>query len=324
MGLTRPSAPGSMTAPPLAHADPTAPNTPGGNHPPQPTQYPFNLILSSATIPNSLNVYLNTHHPRLTRLVSPRLHRLPRTLQPEYVGWTGGNKNADIERRLRRVWAQDERAGLGGRDGRPLSKVLIFCNRSSKVEELGRYFEEKGIRSVGLSARSADRRRGNNKHLGAFLKDVPRGRKEGEGRLLLPPERETRNDDEAVLRLLQSDDMDEDTPALPTPVRAIAPIEPENELSAVAGASPIITPADPRATPHVMLTTSLLSRGLDFAPDIKHVFIIDEPRNVVDFLHRAGRAGRAGEQGKVVIFGKMEGRGSTRGKEIKRMVRALG
>ena len=54
---------------------------------------------------------------------------------------------------------------------------------------------------------------------------------------------------------------------------------------------------------HVMITTSLLSRGLDFSPLIKHVFIVDEPRNMIDFLHRAGRSGRAGQSGKVVMFG---------------------
>ncbi len=37
---------------------------------------------------------------------------------------------------------------------------------------------------------------------------------------------------------------------------------------------------------------------------------------MVDFLHRAGRSGRAGESGKVVVFGKMKGRGSERWKEF--------
>jgi len=64
--------------------------------------------------------------------------------------------------------------------------------------------------------------------------------------------------------------------------------------------------------PLVMATTSLLSRGLDFSPEVKHVFIVDEPRNMIDFLHRAGRSGRAGQRGKVIVFGKSLGRGSDR------------
>ncbi|EJU04602.1 P-loop containing nucleoside triphosphate hydrolase protein [Dacryopinax primogenitus] len=54
----------------------------------------------------------------------------------------------------------------------------------------------------------------------------------------------------------------------------------------------------------VLITTSLLSRGLDFAPSVKNVLIMDEPQNMVDFVHRAGRTGRAGAEGKVILFGK--------------------
>ena len=68
-----------------------------------PLDYPFNLILTSATIPSALASYLDKYHPTLMRLASPNLHHLPTTLQTEYVNWTGGNKFADIERRIRKV-----------------------------------------------------------------------------------------------------------------------------------------------------------------------------------------------------------------------------
>lgn len=57
-------------------------------------------------------------------------------------------------------------------------------------------------------------------------------------------------------------------------------------------------------SPRVLITTSLLSRGLDFSPAVKHVFLLDTPRDVLDFVHRAGRTGRAGREGDVTIFGK--------------------
>jgi ATP-dependent RNA helicase MRH4 len=60
---------------------------------------------------------------------------------------------------------------------------------------------------------------------------------------------------------------------------------------------------DQTKAPRVLITTSLLSRGLDFAPSVKHVLLIDEPRDILDFMHRAGRTGRAGQQGTVTIFG---------------------
>lgn len=203
------------------------------------------------------------------RLASPNLHHLPRTLQTEYVSWSGGNKNADIERRIRRVWAEDSslvglntpvHADADTSTHARLSKVLIFCNKSSKVDELGAYLSERGIKNVALTSTSAARKRGSNHHLDGFMRSSE-------------------------------------------------------------GAAP--TPESPKDAPHVLITTSLLSRGLDFAPSIRHVFVVDEPRNMVDFLHRAGRAGRAGERGKVVVFGKMKGRGSAGAKDVRKRVGAL-
>ena len=230
---------------------------------PKPVNYPFNLLLTSATIPNSLNLYLERYHPSLIRLASPRLHHLPKTLQTEYVDWTGGNKFADVERRIRRVWAEDSaNASLTS-----LSKILVFCNKSTKVVELNEYLSEKGIKSVAMTSQSEHRGRGSNKHLAGFL----------------------RKDDDDNHQVTQSSS----------------------------------SSTNVKESAHVMITTSLLSRGLDFSPSIKHVFIVDEPRNMIDFLHRAGRSGRAGQTGKVVIFGKMTGRGSSRAADVRKRVKAL-
>lgn len=61
--------------------------------------------------------------------------------------------------------------------------------------------------------------------------------------------------------------------------------------------------ADEAKGPRVLVTTSLLSRGLDFSPAVSTIYLLDPPRNVLDFVHRAGRAGRAGRPGRVVVFG---------------------
>jgi ATP-dependent RNA helicase MRH4 len=239
-------------------------------------KYPFNLLLTTATIPTSLASYLDNYHPDLTRLASPNLHHLPRSLKTEYVSWSGGNRNSDVESRIRRVWAEDSLRGTDGRIGL-LSKVLIFCNRRSKVEDLAAFLEEKKIKNVALTGTADSRKRGSNHHLDGFLRTKRTA-------------------------LTVSPDGSSAPPPLP-------------KASAES--------KDPKITPHVMITTSLLSRGLDFSPDIKHVFIVDEPRNMIDFLHRAGRSGRAGEKGKVVVFGKMSGRGSALAKEVRTKVRAL-
>ena len=65
--------------------------------------------------------------------------------------------------------------------------------------------------------------------------------------------------------------------------------------------------------PRVLITTSLLSRGLDFGPDVRHVLLPDAGRegsrsahaannNALELLHRAGRSARAGRAGHVVLF----------------------
>ncbi|KAI0770926.1 P-loop containing nucleoside triphosphate hydrolase protein [Trametes elegans] len=234
---------------------------------PTPLDYPFNLVLTSATIPSSLATYLDRFHPTLTRLASPYLHRLPAQLKTEHVSWTGGNRNADVEHRLRRVWYEDAERGA------PPSKVLVFCNRNGHVEQLGAFLREKGIANVALTSAGDARRHGSNHHLDGFL-------------------RVRRADADAAAA-----------------------------TDAGAGAG---RPGDQiKEVPHVMITTSLLSRGLDFAPDVRHVFIVDEPRNMVDFLHRAGRSGRAGAAGKVVVFGKMKGRGSEKARVVRKKVGAL-
>ncbi|KAJ6554066.1 P-loop containing nucleoside triphosphate hydrolase protein [Mycena sp. CBHHK59/15] len=274
-----------------------------------PLNYPFNFLLTSATIPNSLSSYLNAYHPRLKRLLSPNVHHLPKNLKTEYVSWTGGNKNADIERRLRKVWAADAADGLGPVPDSlgDMSKVLIFCNKNTKVNDLGEFLDEKGIKNIQLSGSSETRKRGNNKHLSGFLKtpeSAVNAKPDDWSSSWVADEKEEGEEDKA------------ETVQKKASRRSLKPIT-KNEPAAE---EPI---NDPMNVPHVMITTSLLSRGLDFSPNIKHVFIIDEPRNMVDFLHRAGRTGRAGENGKVVLFGKMEGRGSQRTKDVQKRVKAL-
>lgn len=274
----------------------------------KPVEYPFNLLLTTATIPASLGKYLDIYHPDIIRLASPNLHHLPKTLQTEYVNWSGGNKYADIERRIRRVWAEDASHGglSSSKDGDQtiLSKVLVFCNKSAKVDELGTYLTERGIKNVALTSTSDTRKRGSNHHLDGFLR-----------------------------KKLSQDDPDKEKDAeLPTPAPIpVVSVPKSKSLTAMvkAQATPTLPSAASAAkanlveVPHVMITTSLLSRGLDFSPEIKHVFIVDEPRNMIDFLHRAGRSGRAGEKGKVVVFGKMKGRGSASAKDVRRKVGTL-
>ena len=269
--------------------------------PSSPDTYPFNLLLTSATIPTTLHNYLSEHHPNIQRLVSPGVHKLPKDLKVEYESWTGGNRMADVEKRIRQVWAEDSLSSPT-QAGSKLSQVLVFCNKTNKVRLMGQYLEAKGIKNVAVTSTSETRARGSNRHLDGFLRVLP----------------------------------GKETDARKTRKKAIVW---DNELGDGLGDSGLVhsssaspstvashsAPSTPQTHPHVLITTSLLSRGLDFAPSIRHVFIVDEPRNVLDFLHRAGRSGRAGHKGKVVVFGKFpqSGRGAGRGREVKQKVGEL-
>lgn len=208
----------------------------------------------------------------MKRLVSPNVHHLPSSLKTEHVAWSGGNHNADIESRIKRIWHADMHQDKGKR-----SKILVFCNKNSKVEELGRYLSENGVPNVALTSSAETRRHGNNHHLDGFLRK--------------PGKQQESEEDEGRAR--------------------------RQDLSVAESG------AKNQDVPHVLITTSLLSRGLDFSPEIKNVLIVDAPRNMIDFIHRAGRTARAGARGTVVIFGKAKGRGAGKDKEVVTRVKSL-
>ncbi len=80
----------------------------------------------------------------------------------------------------------------------------------------------------------------------------------------------------------------------------------------------VLVPSPKAPSPRILITTSLLSRGLDFSPLVSTVMLVDQPRDILDFLHRAGRAGRAGRKGRVVVFGMdPSGSGSGSGSRIR-------
>lgn len=258
--------------------------------------YPVNLVLSSATIPPALNAYLQEKLPTITRLTSINLHQLPPNIVPEHFTWTGGNKMADIVHRIRNVWAEDASAhaaavanadALAAKGKRkvtvpPLqkSKVIIFCNKSAKAEAIGNHLIEHGIPAVPLVRTITEPSNAETPPSEGEEQTEVRGGRTGGRR---KPAVRARNNDNAIAPFLRSRKRD-------GTITPDTPLKPQSEND-----------------PLVLVTTSLLSRGLDFNSSVKHVFIVDEPKNMVDFLHRAGRTGRAGQAGKVVIFAHKRG-----------------
>jgi len=50
-----------------------------------------------------------------------------------------------------------------------------------------------------------------------------------------------------------------------------------------------------------IVATSVIARGVDF-PDVELVIQVEPPRNVEQYIHRAGRTGRAGKEGVSVLL----------------------
>ncbi|KAI0245623.1 P-loop containing nucleoside triphosphate hydrolase protein [Lactifluus subvellereus] len=246
---------------------------------PNPLNYPFNFVLTSATIPAALAARLDTHHPTMTRLVSPRLHRLPAHLTLEFTPYTSGNRNAEVLGKLRAVWRDDVLAG------RRRARIIIFANTRARAAEMGAYLSGHGVANIVVTGHgkgkgspgSGQRMHGSNRHLAGFLKPLP-----------------TKNSS---------------TQSPPLPPLAGEKMEDKTE--------------GPESPPRVLLSTSLLARGLDFDRSVSHVFVLDPPRNTADFLHRAGRTARAGASGKVVVFGKGAGRGAGKVREMRQRLATL-
>jgi len=247
-----------------------------------PLDYPFNFVLTSATIPAALAAHLDAHHPTMTRLVSPRLHRLPTHLALEFAPYSSGNRNAEVLGKLKAIWRDDVLAG------RSRARIVVFANTRARAGEMGAYLSQNGVHNIvvtGQSIKDQSNRKGDsglrvhgsNKHLAGFLKPMQNkkvlSRSQpaiGEGKEEVPVARETEGD-----------------------------------------------------LPRVLLSTSLLARGLDFDPSVSHVFVLDPPQNTADFLHRAGRTARAGRSGRVVVFGKRSGRGAGKLREMRQHLAAL-
>ena len=140
----------SPTVIPVEPKSRTKPVTPTPNLPSKRRQLapslPYNLILSSATIPAALLAYLDAHHPDMVRLVSPGLHKLPKNIRVRHVPYTSGTgRERDVEREMRRVWAED--------GGKMYSKIVVFCNKSTKVQRLAALLESRGIRALAHTSR---------------------------------------------------------------------------------------------------------------------------------------------------------------------------
>ncbi|WVR09741.1 hypothetical protein IAU60_006817 [Kwoniella sp. DSM 27419] len=276
----------------------------------------LNLVLCTATLPPSLLNLLSSHplfaSTPFTRLLSPGLHKLPAKLEARFVPPSrSGNRLADVAHEVRRVFADDAlaqkaRAAVSSAEpeAKVKSKIVVFCNSDNKVGQLARMLESKGLPCLAWTGEGEHRVRGRNGALDEFLLKPT-----------LPVKAKTR-------RFEQRDDLDagreiEAAAAAAAASEAGGDGVPSIKASGLPPAKSTPAAGSASTPPRILVTTSLLSRGLDFVPSVSSVFLLDPPRDVLDFVHRAGRAGRAGRPGRVVVFGLGDGSGVGQSKDRK-------
>jgi ATP-dependent RNA helicase MRH4 len=232
------------------------------------------LILCSATIPRSLDSYLRKRFPDMRRLVTPKLHAIPRRVQLGVVDVGKepyhGNKSlacADT------IWSIGKAAAEYAGDTADVKRILVFVNEREKTQEVAEYLISKGIEAVALSRDTPEQRQAET--LSAFT----------------TREKETV---EVVAKEIA------EMPSGP------------NYMPLGSRTSSLSTSAPPprRHLPNtkVLVTTDLGSRGIDTLA-VRHVILYDVPHSTIDFIHRLGRTGRMGRRGRgIVLVGKHDRR----------------
>ena len=243
------------------------------------------LIFCSATIPRSLDNYLQREYPQMKRLTTPNLHAIPRRVMMSVVDIDSipyhGNRDLACAQVIWEIGKEGRDEEEEGWMPRPERKILVFVNEREKSVEVAEYLRSKGINATALN-RDAGVRKDENV-LAAFT-----------GTGMTP-----------TLPLMQQR-------ALPSPTSTTAISSgdlAEQDPSTALVRSPqskrqVQKPAkQPRTLPHtsVLVTTDIASRGIDTLP-VKHVVLYDVPHTSVDFIHRLGRVGRMGKRGRGVVL----------------------
>lgn len=112
------------------------------------------LVLCSATIPRSLDAFLEKRFPDITRIVTPNLHAIPRRVQLGVVDVDrqpfAGNKllaMADSIWSIGKAAERNQQAEMSA--GEPVH-VLVFVNEREQTQVLADFLTSKGISAMAL------------------------------------------------------------------------------------------------------------------------------------------------------------------------------
>ena len=222
------------------------------------------LILCSATIPRSLDKFVDKRYPEIKRLVTPKLHSITRRVQLGVVDIERepyrGNRNlacADI------IWQIGRSTHDDTSTKHTVKSMMVFVNEREQAEEVAKFLVSKGVDAVPFTRDTSESRQGEI--LSAFTSG---DKVEGEEKTGDVKKRSFRD---------------------------FVPFDGPSPTSKSGGATRHL------ANTKVLVTTDLGSRGIDTL-SVRHVILYDVPHTTIDFVHRLGRVGRMGRRGRGIVL----------------------
>ncbi len=224
--------------------------------------------MCSATIPRRLDKQLRERFPDLQRIVTPKLHSIPRRIQLSVVDidrvpYQGNRDLACADT----IWSIGKAAAEHVDASAPavmdMKRVLVFVNQRESTIAVRDYLMSKGIDAIALSRDAKEVRRGETlaSFTTAAVETVPKSQEHPGGLA-------------------------------------------DNQANYVPFGQE--QPPVKRSLPNVkvVVTTDLGSRGIDTLA-VRNVVLYDVPQSSIDFIHRLGRTGRMGRRGRgFVLVGK--------------------
>ena len=114
------------------------------------------LIFCSATIPRSLDTYLQKRYPDTQRLATPNLHAIPRRVQLSVIDIDKipyqGNRDLACAQTILDIGKESEETSDKG------TKIIVFVNEREKSLELAEFLQVRGIDAIALN-RDSDQRK---------------------------------------------------------------------------------------------------------------------------------------------------------------------
>lgn len=225
------------------------------------------LIFCSATIPQEFNKTMQRLFPTVIPIMTPRLHKLPFTLDFRVINSAlspfKGSKIKALAQTLYAISNDDTEPGFEKR-------CIIFVNEKKDVPDIVKLLNNKfGHNAIGLTGEDTFEERSE--------KIMP---------FLSPPRRLS----EVVSQSISS----------PASLKKLEIPDSNIVIGELKRKNSDVT-ASRNKSLHVLVTTDLMARGLNFN-GVRNVVLYDVPKTSIDLIHRVGRTARMKQGGRVFML----------------------